>query len=299
MNQRQLEIFTSLAENLSFTKTAEQLYLSQTTVTLQIHSLEEELQARLFDRTSRSVHLTYAGTVFYKSAVEILKAMRYAADQTTLAAKEYSGQLRIGFADDVNATGLSGLIRSFLSDHPEIHLEISGGYPGDLLASLLSDQFDLIFSPSYHGLKNTRLNQHVIGRYQTIAAFRRDHPFAKKKALKFTDFSQQDYIHVSGKDEELEFASEFLHQMEAHNIRLNIMQRTDNIDTVFLMIDAGLGFTVIPEYFAGRLFGTSQIRTCRIDESLKATEFLALWKPGQHTKEMAAFIRAVKEYFVL
>ena len=75
MNQKQLEIFTTLAQTLNFTKTAEQLFLSQTTVTLQIHALEEELQAKLFDRTSRSVRLTYAGSVFLEGAQKILKMM--------------------------------------------------------------------------------------------------------------------------------------------------------------------------------------------------------------------------------
>ena len=131
MNQRQLEIFTTLAENLNFTKTAEQLYLSQTTVTLQIHNLEEELGVKLFERTSRSVKLTYAGEVFLNGAKEILATIQKTVDATAYAGQGYTGKITIGFADDVNATGAANMVRTFSEKHPEILFHVSGGYPPD------------------------------------------------------------------------------------------------------------------------------------------------------------------------
>lgn len=294
MNQKQLEIFTALADNLNFTKTAEQLYLSQTTVTLQIRSLEEELQVKLFERTSRSVRLTYAGSVFLNGAREILDKIQLTVSETVFAAQGYTGQLRIGFADDVNAAGLSKLLRDYSACNPQIHLLIQGGYPEDLLERLLSDEFDLIFTPAFRSLRNENLVRHVMGRYRTVAAFHQDHRFSRKKSLKYTDFEGENYIFISGKQEELDFSGDFVHQLNTRHIHINHIARMDNIDTVFLMLDADLGITVLPEYFIGRFAGTSQICTCPIEEGLKPTAFLAVWKDKGMTSPLKQFVKTLQ-----
>jgi len=289
MNQKQLEIFITLAENLNFTRTAEELYLSQTTVSLQIRSLEEELQAKLFDRTSRSVHLTYAGSVFLEKARGILERIEDAVQETAFAAQGYTGSLHIGFADDVNASGISSILRRFSLAHPEIMLRVEGGYPADLLNGLTSGKFDLIFTPSFRKIQNEKLNRLVLGSYHTVAAFHQDHPFHKKKALKYADFEEEKFIFISGDREELDFSSKFIHQLNLHHVRIHQIARIDNIDTVFLMLDSNLGVTVLPEYFAGRFAGSSQITICPIDENLKPTEFLAVWKNYGISDELKLF----------
>ena len=247
MNQKQLEIFTTLANNLNFTKTAEQLYLSQTTVTLQIRSLEEELHTKLFERTSRSVKLTYAGTVFLEGAKEILAKMQQTIEETAFAASGYTGSLKIGFADDVNASGLSGILRDFSRTQPQIRLQLSGGYPEELLEKLSADEYDLIFTPSFRKLRNEKLCRHVMGTFPIIAAFHRDHRFTRKKSLKYRDFEGENFIYISGEKEELIFSSEFIHQLDSRHVHVNRIAQSDNIDTVFLMLDSGLGITVLPE----------------------------------------------------
>ena len=291
MNQKQLEIFITLADTLNFTRTARQLYLSQTTVTLQIRSLEEELSVKLFDRTSRSVKLTYAGSVFLEKARDILGRMEDAVQETAFASQGYTGRLHIGFADDVNASGISTILRRFSLEHPEIMLRVQGGYPGDLLNGLTSDAFDLIFTPAFQKVQNEKLNRHVLGTYRTVAAFHQNHPFHKKKRLKFSDFENEKYIFISGERDKLDFSTEFMHQLDLRHIRVHQIARIDNIDTVFLMLDSDLGVTVLPEYFAGRFAGTSQISICPIDENLKPTDFLAVWKKQGVSEEVEVFCK--------
>ena len=64
MNRNQLKYFVAAAESRSFTKAAEQFYISQTAITQQIRLLEETLGCPLFDRSTRPVSLTSAGTIF-------------------------------------------------------------------------------------------------------------------------------------------------------------------------------------------------------------------------------------------
>ena len=295
MNQKQLEIFITLADNLNFTRTAEQLYLSQTTVTLQIRSLEEELHAKLFERTRRSVKLTYAGGIFLDKARDILERIKDAVQETAFASQGYTGHLHIGFADDVNASGISSILRRFSLAHPEIMLRVQGGYPGDLLNGLTSDEFDLIFTPSFRKIQNEKLSRCVLKTYRTVAAFHQDHPFHKKKSLKFSDFEGEKYIFISGDREELDFSNEFKHQLDLHHVHVHQIARIDNIDTVFLMLDSNLGVTVLPEYFSGRFAGTSQISICPIEENLKPTDFLAVWKSRRISEELELFSKFITD----
>lgn len=78
MNTIQLECFLAVSENLNFARAAEQLHITQPAVTHQIHSLETELNTRLFVRTTRSVELTPAGFAFISDASDILGRTRAA-----------------------------------------------------------------------------------------------------------------------------------------------------------------------------------------------------------------------------
>lgn len=297
MDQKQLEIFARLAQNLNFTRTAEQMYLSQTTVTLQIRKLEEDLQVQLFERTKRSVKLTYAGSVFLESAQNILHSMEEAKILAEDAQKGYTGRLKIGFADDANATGISGFLRSFSEEFTDIKLQVHGGYPEQLLKGLALGEYDLIFTPAFRKSIQDNFQSLLIGRYRTVAAFNKDHPFSKKKRLKFRDFEGQDYIYVSGINEELEYSSEFYHHLQAAGVHIRILDRIDNIDTVFLMLDANMGVTVLLEYFGTRFTGKSGIRVCPIDEELEQTDYMALWRKGPQEKELKKLTDHMKDYF--
>jgi len=272
------------------------MYLSQTTITLQIRKLEEELQVQLFERTSRNVKLTYAGSVFLENALAILKLMEDAKTQAEEAQKGYTGRLKIGFADDVNASGISKFIREFTQEYPKIRMQVYGGYPEQLLKGLASGEYDLIFTPAFQKSIQDNFNSRLLGSYRTVAAFNKDHPFSKKKSLTFQDFEGQDYIYISGVNDELEFSSKFYHRLQSAGVHVRVLDRIDNIDTVFLMLDANMGVTVLLEYFSGRFSGSSEICICPIDEDLEKTDFMALWRKEFPGAELQKLTDYMKEY---
>ena len=87
MTLQQMRYFIAVAQNLSFSKAAQQHYVSQTAVSQQIKLLEEELETELFQRTRHSVALTSAGQLFYEYAVRITDLAEDAARRTRAAGK--------------------------------------------------------------------------------------------------------------------------------------------------------------------------------------------------------------------
>lgn len=96
MNEQQLQCFACVAEHLNFAKAAEELFLTASTVTHHIQSLETELNTKLFIRTTRSVRLTEAGAAFYPDAREILTRLELSKKHIQKAESDHMSVFHIG-----------------------------------------------------------------------------------------------------------------------------------------------------------------------------------------------------------
>src|ERR1700722_11044755 len=101
MELRQLRYFVAVAEELSFSRAAERLNVSQPPLSMQIKALEDELGARLFDRTRRTVEITQAGLLLLDSARKVLNELRRGAEVVALATSGKAGLIRMGYTGSV------------------------------------------------------------------------------------------------------------------------------------------------------------------------------------------------------
>lgn len=118
-----LKVFRAVAQNLSFRKAAEELYLSQPAVSLQIKTLEEEVGLRLFDRAGSQISLTAAGETLL-AYVERLEALAAEAESSLAAFRgQVQGRLAIGASLTIAQYVLPRLLGPFLQQNP--HLEVA------------------------------------------------------------------------------------------------------------------------------------------------------------------------------
>ena len=155
MDIQTLETFITLADTKSFTKTANQLFVAQSTVTNRINELEKELKLRLFSRTNRSVKLTTEGERFRIYAEKVLNLTETTLAEMT-AEHRFGEHIRIGSADSIYEGHLAPRIKAFKDLHPETSLKISIGLSNHLLEQLQEDLLDVVFvyiplkKASYH-----------------------------------------------------------------------------------------------------------------------------------------------------
>src|ERR1700729_3503627 len=141
LEPRLLRYFLAVAEELHFGHAAARLYISQPSLSNQIHKLERTLGTQLFMRTSREVKLTAAGQALLEEAPLALATLERAAERTRLAGAGITGTVRLGFPPPASFETLGTILAAVENDNPNmtvVPVELfSAEIPGRVLAGEL------------------------------------------------------------------------------------------------------------------------------------------------------------------
>lgn len=142
MNIEQLQYICMVAQTHSITTAAEQLYVTQQTISKAINKLETELEVRLLNRSHKGVTLTSEGEVFVAQAAEIVERFQklYNTMRPQTYAPQLEGTLSFYMVSYVFARVGSEILSLFHKKHPKIRLEISEKLTSDILTVLLDGQ---------------------------------------------------------------------------------------------------------------------------------------------------------------
>lgn len=141
-----LSAFVSVVENDSFTAAARQLHKTQSTISARLRTLEQRLEVRLLERTSRRVALTREGETFLVYARRILQLQREAVSVLGIGS---GGVIRLGVPENYAEAWLPDLLQRFAQLHPGVRLHIHCRMSRELLEALGEGQLDLVLNVSY------------------------------------------------------------------------------------------------------------------------------------------------------
>lgn len=145
-------VFRAVAEQLSFRKAAEELYLTQPAVSLQIKALEEDLGVQLFDRGGAHITLTDAGRVLLDYARQVNSLLLEAEHGIAALSGEHAGQLALGASTTIAQYVLPRLLGEFCKEHPRVHPTLtSGANASNSPATSHRHGLTLFSAPSPHG----------------------------------------------------------------------------------------------------------------------------------------------------
>ncbi len=138
-----LKVFKTVAEELSFTRAAKELFLSQPSVTNHIKELEREVGSALFVRMGNSITLTQAGEVLYDYALKIDLLYKEFAERINVINKTNSGNLRLGASTTISQYILPRILSLFKKRFPEINLTLFNGNSTQIEQLLINKKIDL------------------------------------------------------------------------------------------------------------------------------------------------------------
>jgi DNA-binding transcriptional LysR family regulator len=243
MELKHLTSFIAVAEQLSFVRAADRLYLSQPALTGQIQRLEEELGVQLLARNRRSVKLTDAGKVFLVEARATLSRARQAADRAQKAARGEIGRLRIGFVSSAALEIVPSIVVAFRKQHPEVTLDLMNLRTVSQVKKLISKNLDIGFLRL--PLSNEQLRTTVIHREPFLLVLPKGHPRARDKQVHIAHLRDERFV-AYGRRWAPGFFDSVIQMCLKEGFSPNIVQETGEMYTAIALIAAGAGIAILP-----------------------------------------------------
>lgn len=150
MDLHYLEIFYEVAKEKSFTRAAERLFINQSAVSIQVKKFENILGAKLFDRSSKKIKLTYTGDALYKMAGEIFEKVKRTEKEISKIIDMDKAKIIIGASPIIAEPLLPKVLKGFSELHSEIEFDLMISTKENLLKQLREGEIDIIIIDNEH-----------------------------------------------------------------------------------------------------------------------------------------------------
>jgi len=297
VNLNQLRYFVSVAENGSFTKAAVNHYISQTAITQQIHTLEESIGTKLLDRNSRPVSLTPAGKVFLKEAREILGKMDTALLRTREASTGLEGELRIGYTKGYEHSDLPKYLRSFHQEYPNVLISCYRCDTDMLASGLIKGDYDVIFTWDSTNLRQEEtLALQVMEHVPLRVALYANHPLARRRELSRKDLKQENILFMSPSGTGDSFGDAYyINLYQQAGYQPNIILRSNDMESILMMVAAEEGISIVPEYTHPWDVGTENVVFVPLSGEEETEEILIAWRRHDDNPALQHFIEKLPQ----
>ena len=146
MNLKRLEYFLAVAEEMNFGRAADRLNMAQPPLSRQIAQLEEELGARLFDRSRNQIRLTQAGETLLARTRALMATLEDVRLEVRRIGQGASGRLRIGFVGSATHSILPNIVKSYRAAFPDVSLSLWAMNNAQLRTAVIERQIDVAFA---------------------------------------------------------------------------------------------------------------------------------------------------------
>ncbi len=295
MDFGQIEAFVQVAAHRSFSRAAEQLQLTQPSITARIQSLERELSEELFERGGRGVRLTDAGLAFLPYAERILQTLQEARDAVDEVRNVQLGSLRLGSALTISTYVLPKILHTFRERYSGLEVVIRTGRSEQVLSMLLSDevQVGLVRSLTHPDVETVHLYDDEI----VLVAYP-SHNFAEERRATVEEAASQPIILFDRGSSYYGLIHNFFRQA---GVVPNVSMELDSLEATKRMVEEGLGIALLPlvtiqrELEAGEL-----VRVDLVDAApIKRPISLIYRRHRKRPRTVQAFIDTLAEIYAL
>lgn len=273
MNITQIKYFLELAKTLNFSAAASALYISQPALSRQVSALENELQIRLFERSTKHVRLTKAGKALSEDLAVIMTELEFALKKAKVLHDGEKKSLRIGIFDTPVINDFwSDVYKTLIGIEPALEIEVIRGNFTELMDHFIDGIYDIILTLDHTCLKEKFPFCYKRLFYRKYAIiYSKDSEFGKLKELKFSDFDDKNLYVVDNEGN----IQRVLAELASVGIMKPRIQKVDSTLTLLTYLEAGSGFALIDENIVQ--YG-STLRAFSKDNCFLGTYITAVWK---------------------
>ncbi len=243
MELRHLKYFVAVAEELSFTRAAQRLHVSQPPLSHQIRLLEEELELSLLIRNKRTVQLTDAGKVFLEEARATLLHASRAKELAKRAASGYAGTLKIGFVTTADVLVIPKVYRRYTEAYPNVRLELSSMNDLQQREALIDGRIAVGVTTAPTVDESAIFEQLL--EEELIVALPSAHPLAREETIEFADLAEEPYIIVDRKVA-VTMHDHIIYLCRQAGFSPNVVQQVDHVQFMLSLIASNVGLSLLP-----------------------------------------------------
>jgi DNA-binding transcriptional LysR family regulator len=245
-----LVVFRAVAEQRSFRKAAEELYLTQPAVSLQIKALEEELGVQLFDRTGTQARLTAAGTVLLGYARRTHELLVSAEHDVAALNGKFAGRLALGASTTIAQYVLPRLLGEFSKEHPGVCPTLISGNTEQIVLAVNEQKIALGFIEGPARSRDVRTEPFL--RDELVLIVPAAHPWSERPHIASTEIGSIPLLmreRGSGSRRIIEMA---LERHGAKRRSLDIVMELDSTEAIKSAVEAGLGAGFVSRWAIGK-----------------------------------------------
>jgi len=254
MEIHQLRYFSAIVRAGSFTRAAEQLGITQPSLSQQIRRLEKQLGNPLFERLGRSVRLTAFGEALRRPAAEILQQVAETKSSLAHLQKGVRGTLRVGVIPTIMPYLIAPRISEFSDRFPEVDLQFTEDTTSHLVEQLQAGDLDL--GVSALPVRNPDVVCSELSRELLFLAVSKDHPYSHKSEVDLRDLRGERLLLLK---EGHCLRDDVLMSCTRAKAELHSIFETDQLASIFQFVRSGFGLTLVPAMAAAHAEGCKLI----------------------------------------
>ena len=289
MDLAELQVFLAVATERSFSRAATRLHRTQPAVSQAIKRLEEELDERLFDRSSKDGRLTEAGEILLDYAQRLTRLK----DEAEGAVRELQdlrrGRVLIG-ANEGAVHVLLPVIQRFRRDHPLAQVEVRRVPARQMAREVLSRSLDfgvLTFPPRERGLQSLALAEDEL-----VMLISPAHPLAGRPRITMEEFGRETVI---AHNEASPARERVLRLYEQRHTSINIQIGLPSLDGIKRAVEMGLGVALLPQRCARTEIARGQLAAVKVPQlRLPRQVRLVYRRAGEMSHAATAFLDAAR-----
>jgi DNA-binding transcriptional LysR family regulator len=302
MENFRLRVFREVAAQMSFRKAAEVLRLSQPAVSQQIHALEEETGARLFDRQGNQIVLTEAGGVLLGYARQAAALMEEATGELAALKHALGGELRLGASTTIAQYILPRMLGAFHREHPGVRLSLVSGNTEEIVELVVEEKvaLGLIEGPAMRrGLRVEALMRDamvlIVGAKHGLAGREKKGP--GRASISLAELAKQPLLLRERGSGSRRIVERALKQAGVVLKELAVAIELDSTEAIVSGVEAGLGVGFVSSAAIGKELRLGTVRVVAVDGVEIERDFSFVHLAGEEPAGAAAAFRRFARNF--
>ena len=288
MELRHLRYFVAVADELHFSRAAARVFVAQPTLSQQVRAFEDEVGARLFDRSRRAVALTDVGRVLLPHARRVLADAERAEAAVRAAAEGRAGTLRVGYEAPVMRGGLSDALRAFRAGAPDVALELWEAGSRGQVEAVREGRADVGFV--LLPVDEEGLEVRSLGGAPVLAVLPEGHRLAGRAEVALAELADEPHV-VWARDQAPGVYDAYVRACQAAGFTPRVVQEIRHMESLLGLVAAGIGVATAHEARAQP--GYPGVAYAQIVAPALTIETGVVWQRGDVSPVLARFLEAV------